>query len=105
MKKKIKLAATVLSLGAVLISGNLAFAAATDTTNNVNQIMNNDSISGMTNMMENSNVNEMMDAMDSPKGKEMMKSCNDFMESQQAEDGQSDSKDTSLKPKGTSTAL
>ncbi|MDK8642997.1 MULTISPECIES: hypothetical protein [Bacillati] len=105
-KKKITFTVLGLTLAAVLAIGNTTFAEKIN--NNDSQMMNSDSMSNMMNdenmsgMMKDSNMGNMMEAMDSSEGKEMMESCNKFMESSQNKEGQSDSKDNSLKPKETS---
>ncbi|MFT8321136.1 MAG: hypothetical protein ABF649_09535 [Bacillus sp. (in: firmicutes)] len=110
MKKKMKIAAVVLSLGAVLVTGKLAFAADSNNetnqmmkTSNMSTMMDNESMSNMKKMMEDPNMNKMMDDMDSPEGKKMMKSCDKFMESSQDKKASSKDKDNDLKSKQTSS--
>jgi hypothetical protein len=76
MKNKLMLLSSF-ALAAVLVVGQMSFAAESGMGN----MMNSNSTTGMMKMMENGNMDKMMNAMNSPEGQEMMNSCHDFMES------------------------
>jgi hypothetical protein len=66
------------ALAAVLVVGQVGFAAESDNFNGMGNMMNGN---GMSEMMDNGSMNKMMGAMNSPEGQEMVESCGNFMES------------------------
>jgi hypothetical protein len=66
------------ALAAVLVVGQVGFAAEPDNSKGMGNMMNGN---GMSEMMDNGSMNKMMDAMNSPEGQAMMDSCGSFMES------------------------
>jgi hypothetical protein len=79
MKKKMLLLVSF-ALAAVLVVGQIGFAAEPGNSNGMGMgsMMNGN---GMNKMMENGSMNKMMDAMNSSEGQAMMDSCGSFMES------------------------
>lgn len=71
MQKKTKLI-LVFSMLALLIVGQVSFAAESD-------IDNPSMMNGMTNMMKMMDEQSMMNMMNTPEGQQMMQSCNKFM--------------------------
>jgi len=68
------------ALAAVLVVGQVGFAAEPKDNNQGDGMMNGNG-SGMMNMMQNENMNKMMGAMNSPEGQQMINSCGNFMDS------------------------
>jgi len=69
------------ALAAILVVGQVGFAAEPkDNNQGANNMMNGNG-SGMMNMMQNENTNKMMDGMNSPEGQQMIDSCGNFMDS------------------------
>lgn len=70
MRKK-SLLIVSFALAAVLVIGQVGFAAESD---------NSRGMGGMMNMMENGNMGKMMEAMNSPEGEAMMNECGNYMD-------------------------
>lgn len=72
MKNKMLLTVSF-ALAAIIVVGQMSFAAVSDTSamgqmingNGMGQMMDGNDMSGMGNMMDNENMNKMMDAMNS----------------------------------------
>lgn len=80
MQKKTMLLVSF-ALAAILVVGQVGFAAEGNNDGGRGGMMNGNGMSGMMNMMENANMGKMMDALNSPEGQAMMESCGNFMES------------------------
>lgn len=76
MQKKMMLIVSF-ALAAVLVVGQVGFAAESDNSRGMGNMMNG---------MENGNMGKMMEAMNSPEGEAMMNECGNFMDSYENKD-------------------
>jgi|HigsolmetaGSP11D_1036233.scaffolds.fasta_scaffold42192_1 hypothetical protein len=80
MQKK-KLLMISFGLAAILVVGQISFAAGSNDGLGTDGMMSNSGMSNMMKMMEDPNMTRMMTAMNSPEGQKMMNACSTFMNS------------------------